>query len=397
LKSNRSNTVIEATPLLNQIAPTGTFSGETYQLAISGSEGFWARNLASNQFISAVTNGQNAEGNGMAVRKTIPTFTKEPVTNDLLNGSTELYRWTVSASEGNIVDLARLGYGVNLIDLGGQPLALSQFQLSRDGVPLIPADEGPNTFRVYELLEGGDAPVDLTNPDNSLVYDELNQGVRSLCLVFYGYQDVEPYMPAEYSLCAVVSGAGMGEAVLSGFLGEIYPEPLTGEVVLWPEPNNGWGPLLDPINQGMGQTAVSTLWSDYSGTYGDNVHIHGSGSLDWASGWELGGCFGPVYWNTQCFPGLVAAADVPAYTTVMIFPNPFNPATTVTVNLPLTGQLVVSVFDVLGRQVAELANGQFSAGHRVFTLDGSSLSSGVYFVRVNSARVSMTQRITLMK
>ncbi|HBV02190.1 MAG TPA: hypothetical protein DEB69_02075 [Candidatus Komeilibacteria bacterium] len=189
----------------------------------------------------------------------------------------------------------------------------------------------------------------------------------------------------------------MGEAVLSGFLGEIYPEPLTGEVVLWPEPNNGWGPLLDPINQGMGQTAVSTLWSDYSGTYGDNVHIHGSGSLDWASGWELGGCFGPVYWNTQCFPGLVAAADVPAYTTVMIFPNPFNPATTVTVNLPLTGQLVVSVFDVLGRQVAELANGQFSAGHRVFTLDGSSLSSGVYFVRVNSARVSMTQRITLMK
>ncbi len=81
-----------------------------------------------------------------------------------------------------------------------------------------------------------------------------------------------------------------------------------------------------------------------------------------------------------------------------VHPNPFNASTTVTVNLPQAGKLKVNVFDVLGRQVAELANSQLEAGQHQFTLDGSNMSSGIYFVRANTMDgLHDVRKIILMK
>ncbi|MCB2210695.1 C10 family peptidase [bacterium] len=64
-----------------------------------------------------------------------------------------------------------------------------------------------------------------------------------------------------------------------------------------------------------------------------------------------------------------------------VYPNPFNAATTITVNLPETSELSVTVYNIAGQQVAELANGSVSAGTHRFTFDASQLASGLYFVR----------------
>lgn len=78
-------------------------------------------------------------------------------------------------------------------------------------------------------------------------------------------------------------------------------------------------------------------------------------------------------------------------------PNPFNPTTSFSVQLPETANLQITVHDITGRLVATLANETRSAGTYTFTIDGSGLASGVYFVRAASGTQSASQKLVLMK
>jgi Secretion system C-terminal sorting domain len=81
-----------------------------------------------------------------------------------------------------------------------------------------------------------------------------------------------------------------------------------------------------------------------------------------------------------------------------VYPNPFNPTANVSVVLPSATQLTVGVYNVMGQQVAELTSGQLSAGTHNFVLDGSNLSSGVYFVRAMTSNGDAgMQKVMLMK
>jgi probable HAF family extracellular repeat protein len=95
----------------------------------------------------------------------------------------------------------------------------------------------------------------------------------------------------------------------------------------------------------------------------------------------------------------MAAVELPsAYQIAEIAPNPFNPTTTITLALPAASELNLRVVNVLGQQVAELANGKISAGNHSFVFDGANLSSGVYFVHaVVPGEMNQIQKITLMK
>ncbi|MCB2213446.1 T9SS type A sorting domain-containing protein [bacterium] len=79
------------------------------------------------------------------------------------------------------------------------------------------------------------------------------------------------------------------------------------------------------------------------------------------------------------------------------YPNPFNPATNFSVQLPESANLQVTVHDITARLVTTLANGSVSAGAHTFTFDGSGLASGVYFVRAASGTQSATQKLLLIK
>jgi len=94
-----------------------------------------------------------------------------------------------------------------------------------------------------------------------------------------------------------------------------------------------------------------------------------------------------------------ATAQLPKrYEIQSIYPNPFNPTATIVVALPERAQLSVDVFNLLGQRVVTLAEGEYSAGARKFTLDGSSLASGVYFVRARvPGRMNQLRRVALVK
>ena len=70
-----------------------------------------------------------------------------------------------------------------------------------------------------------------------------------------------------------------------------------------------------------------------------------------------------------------------AYVLAQNYPNPFNPTTEIRFGLPDAGTVSLVVYDVLGRKVAELANGYHAAGYHNATWNAVGAASGVYFAR----------------
>ncbi|MBD3166827.1 T9SS type A sorting domain-containing protein [bacterium] len=79
------------------------------------------------------------------------------------------------------------------------------------------------------------------------------------------------------------------------------------------------------------------------------------------------------------------------------YPNPFNPTTTIAFSLPRDQKMQLKVFDTLGREVATLVDGRRAAGAHAVTFDGSGLSSGVYFYRLESENHRVVKRMMLVK
>jgi len=79
------------------------------------------------------------------------------------------------------------------------------------------------------------------------------------------------------------------------------------------------------------------------------------------------------------------------------YPNPFNPTTTIRYSIPFESQVKITLNDVLGRELSVLYNELTEAGTKEIQLDGSSLSSGNYFVRMVSGNTQKIQKITLIK
>jgi hypothetical protein len=79
------------------------------------------------------------------------------------------------------------------------------------------------------------------------------------------------------------------------------------------------------------------------------------------------------------------------------YPNPFNPVTKIDYQLPNDGFVTLALYNVLGQEVARLVNGEHRAGYYSITVDGNSLSSGVYIYRISSGDFVSTKRMLLLK
>jgi hypothetical protein len=90
-------------------------------------------------------------------------------------------------------------------------------------------------------------------------------------------------------------------------------------------------------------------------------------------------------------------ASVTSYLTVSTYPNPFNPVVNIRYDLPAAGEVRMSVFDLTGREVANLASGKAAAGSHTVAWDGSNAASGIYLYRVTSAGQTRAGRLMLLK
>ncbi len=80
------------------------------------------------------------------------------------------------------------------------------------------------------------------------------------------------------------------------------------------------------------------------------------------------------------------------------YPNPFNPVTTINYQLPQHSRVRLEVFDLMGRKVSTLIDGQSqAAGRYSVRFDASNLASGTYIYRLSAGRTHLTKKLTLIK
>jgi hypothetical protein len=79
------------------------------------------------------------------------------------------------------------------------------------------------------------------------------------------------------------------------------------------------------------------------------------------------------------------------------YPNPFNPSTQIRFTLQSSHVTRLTVYDILGREIAVLINEPMSAGSHTVTFDASQLTSGVYLYKLEAGGETMIRRMTLIK
>ncbi len=93
--------------------------------------------------------------------------------------------------------------------------------------------------------------------------------------------------------------------------------------------------------------------------------------------------------NKNTVPGL--------YSLSQNYPNPFNPVTKISFGLPKAGNIKMVVYDILGKEVAVLADGYRTAGIHDIDFNASNLSSGVYFYKLTAGEFTDIKRMVLVK
>jgi hypothetical protein len=79
------------------------------------------------------------------------------------------------------------------------------------------------------------------------------------------------------------------------------------------------------------------------------------------------------------------------------FPNPFNPVTKINFALPKQGFVTLKIYDIVGREVQTLVSEMKQAGYYSIDFSGSSLSSGVYFYKIQTDDFVSVKRMVLIK
>ncbi len=98
-------------------------------------------------------------------------------------------------------------------------------------------------------------------------------------------------------------------------------------------------------------------------------------------------------------PGIVKNQTTQTQTFALYqdYPNPFNPTTVISYQLPVSSVVTLKVYDVLGREVKTLVSERQTAGIHSITFNAGNLPSGVYFYRLQAGSFTQTRKLTLIK
>jgi Secretion system C-terminal sorting domain/PQQ-like domain len=79
------------------------------------------------------------------------------------------------------------------------------------------------------------------------------------------------------------------------------------------------------------------------------------------------------------------------------YPNPFNPMTKISFSIPENSNVLLKVYDILGKEIKTLVNGFIFRGEYFEIFDGSELSSGIYIYKLNAGKYSSTKKMVMIK
>jgi len=79
------------------------------------------------------------------------------------------------------------------------------------------------------------------------------------------------------------------------------------------------------------------------------------------------------------------------------YPNPFNPVTTISFDMPFQNHISINICNILGEQVAVLLNGNSSPGNNQIQWDAKDFPSGIYFCRMQAGGFQQVQKLLVLK
>ncbi|MFZ5433164.1 MAG: T9SS type A sorting domain-containing protein [Calditrichota bacterium] len=257
-------------------------------------------------------------------------------------------------------------------------------------------------------------------------YDETNGNLWIIYTNLQGDSTRSFWFPQgpDFSMCHSLHFTNDNGMILSGYRGQVGQEftawllkmNLEGDT-LWSRTydshyGNRWAVLATPLTDGgfLVTAYNQVMRADGQGNplwqYDPNLDVYIMRTIQTADGgFMLTGMCDQDISNTDLWlqklapelavdqPPLAVAKDF----TLAAYPNPFNPVTTLSFHLPHATHTRLAVFDVSGRLVSVLADGSYNAGEQTVRFDGGSLTSGLYFVRLDAGGISQTRKIVLLK
>lgn len=178
-----------------------------------------------------------------------------------------------------------------------------------------------------------------------------------------------------------------------------------------------YGPVLGPVNLTLAAGASADRdrvqnvpGGAPAGTYTYNAYVGVYPIAEWAfdsftfekmavgngeslNGWTNGGERFDSWLSDQ--PAQTSLPET--FAVCNVSPNPFNPSTVLSFQLPVAGKVNLSVYDLMGCEVATLVNGFRDAGTHRVTFDASSLASGMYLYRLTAGSFSASGKMVLVK
>ncbi|MDD5361730.1 MAG: T9SS type A sorting domain-containing protein [Ignavibacteria bacterium] len=193
--------------------------------------------------------------------------------------------------------------------------------------------------------------------------------------------------------------AGLGQ-----YLGYKYDgTPLPG----WPQHTNGTTffvtPCLTDVNRNGIMDIVGAGISGSSPNQSTNVYIWNTGSAYSPSKvqipmWQYNARHTGVYGNKDVVSVNEHAANTPSnYKLYQNYPNPFNPSTKIAFDIPKSGLVNITAYDVTGKEVAVIFSGYKNSGSHEVNFNAGSLSSGVYFYKISSNGFTGSKKMILIK
>jgi hypothetical protein len=85
------------------------------------------------------------------------------------------------------------------------------------------------------------------------------------------------------------------------------------------------------------------------------------------------------------------------FTLLQNYPNPFNPTTTIAYTISQQSHVLLTIYDLLGREAAVLVNERKEAGRYSMQWDASAVPSGIYFYRLEAGAFSTAKKLIVLK
>ena len=176
-----------------------------------------------------------------------------------------------------------------------------------------------------------------------------------------------------------------------------------GPIIFFPNltMNAGWSGNRDR-NQAVPASAPAGAYTynAYIGIYPSTVYDEDH--FDFTKSADFDGSANFNEWTNwgEDFADILGTAEtsIPvSFATLTAYPNPFNPSTNITYNLPETGNVRVAVFDISGRLVDVLFEGVETAGMHNLSFNAQNLSSGIYFCQMKTGSELNSIKMLLIK